>query len=75
MYNKDTKKGFLTSQLDEYLSCFFCDLEKIEGLLEKDLKLWTASVEKTQQRSNKIKDEFQALLALEDKKITELLDA
>ena len=44
LYNEETKKGFLTSPKDSYLSCFKCDLEIIDSLLDKDKAKWTGSV-------------------------------
>ena len=64
IYNKDTKKGFLTSELQEYISCLFFDLEKLEGLLNKDDTKWTKSVAKTQERIEEIREKFQELLAM-----------
>ena len=46
LFNKDTKRGYFTSALDEYLSCFSCDREKVEELLEKDIAKMTKKLGK-----------------------------
>ena len=39
-YNKDSRTGCLTGQIDDYFECFCVDTEDLETLLQEDLENW-----------------------------------
>ena len=50
-------------------------MEKIEDLLNQDTVKWKSSMEETLQKSDKIREEFLAFLALQENQFAEFLDA
>ena len=64
LYNKDTGKGFLFSELHEYNSCLDFNLEKMERLLKQDDVKWTSSVDEKKLKVEKLREKFKVLLAM-----------